>query len=109
MKSCAQDYRRSGLDFLLSSSVRIHLPPLFQDSIKPAPTLPVGAMLHSVQSIFTTLQPLCILTTAPLGADRTEGSEAQTGEVTAQDYTARHRTQNHPCESSVQLGNGKPT
>lgn len=56
----------------------------------------MGAVLYNVQSIFTVLQPLCLLTTASLGADRTEGSEAQRGEVTAQDYMARHRTQNHP-------------
>lgn len=37
---------------------------LFQDSIVPAPTIPVGAMLYSVQGIFSIPQPLCLLTTA---------------------------------------------
>lgn len=106
VKSCAHDYE-SVLDLLLSFSgleqpysphhqKRTTLPPLFQDSHKTS-TNPSGGG-HALLCAKRLHHPTVSLHphSSPSRGRRTEGSEAQTGKVTAQDYTTRHRTQNYP-------------
>lgn len=90
--------------------VKTPSPPFPQDSIIPAPTAPVGAMLYNVQGILTIPQPICPPHNSPLG--QIELRDQRPREAKPQHRAVVPKQSIEPrtihLGSSIQLGNGKP-